>query len=147
MPSRRDGMAGGGTRGQALKDRSHEALQADVLGELLARCRAHAGAVSRRELVRAMRAIGHLRDLSEDVADRQIRAAINKLRRTHPLGALIASSSSGAGYRIALTAEELEAVLAEDERRAHSILQRTSIQRRKGLDALRALPYQQGRLL
>jgi hypothetical protein len=90
-----------------------------------------------------MRTSGHLKHLSDDLADRKVRQAIENLRRHSELGALITASSGNSGYFIAQDARELEMSLAEDERRARSILARTSSQRQKGLEALRALPLRQ----
>lgn len=126
---------------------SNDGLQEDVLAHLLAKGRGKASRIRRKDLVWAMKTCGHLKDLSDDVADRRVRHAIAGLRRTHQLGALICGTSSASGYWIANTVLELEDVLAEEDRRGRSILERVNRQRRQGLDAMRALPLKQGELL
>lgn len=118
-----------------------------MLAYLASKGRGKAHRVSRPDLVWAMRTAGHLKDLSDDVADRKVRAAIETLRRTHELGSLICGSSSASGYWLATTAVELEEVLSEEERRGRSILERVGQQRRRGLAAMKALPLEQGQLL
>jgi hypothetical protein len=122
-------------------------LERDVLAHLVAKCQGKTNRVERQQLVWLMRTSGHLKDLSNDLADRKVRQAIENLRRRSELGALICASSSEAGYWIASSAAELEDVLAEEEQRGKSILDRVSRQRKQGLQALRALPLAQGRLL
>jgi len=78
--------------------------------------------------------------------DRMCRRALEWLRRNDRLGALIASVASPAGYWIVGTAEELERSLAQRERAAKTALQTCSLQRRRGLEALKALPLEQGQL-
>ena len=130
-----------------MRGHSNDGLPEDVLAYLLAKCRGKASRIRRKDLVWAMKTCGHLKDLSDDVADRRMRHAISGLRRNHELGSLICGSSSASGYWIANTALELEEVLAEEDHRGRSILERVNQQRRRGLDAMRALPLEQGRLL
>ncbi len=130
-----------------MRRNSNEGLQADVLAFLLVKCQGKGSRVTRKHLVEAMRARGHLKDLSDDVADRQVRQALADLRRGHKLGALICGTSSASGYWIARSAPELEQVVVEQEHRGRSILEGASRQRRNGLEALRALPLEQGELL
>ncbi len=130
-----------------MRGSSERALREDVLAHLIARCRRKVDRITRQDLVWAMRTSGHLTGLSDDVADRKVRQAIAHLRRTHEFGALICGTSSASGYWIASTALELEDVLAEEDHRGRTILERVNHQRKRGLDALRALPFQQGRLL
>jgi len=78
--------------------------------------------------------------------DRRCRRAVEWLRRNDRLGALIASVASPAGYWIVGTAEELERSLVQRERAAKTALQTCSVQRQRGLEALKALPLEQGQL-
>ncbi|HAM40242.1 MAG TPA: hypothetical protein DCP69_02615 [Candidatus Omnitrophica bacterium] len=78
--------------------------------------------------------------------DRRCRRAVEWLRRNDRMGALIASVASPAGYWIVGSAEELERSLAQRERAAKTALQTCSLQRRRGLEALKALPLEQGQL-
>ena len=80
--------------------------------------------------------------------DRNIRDAIEEARGEPGEGSTVCSSSrQGGGYWQAGNADELEASISEEEGRGHSILTKTSSQRRHGLEWLRARPFEQARLL
>lgn len=79
-------------------------------------------------------------DLS--TADRMARKDIEEARKTTEWGALILPDP----YRIATSDEELAGFLASERRRGLSILVRVREQRRRGLEALRALPLRQGEM-
>jgi len=63
-----------------------------------------------------------------DVADREMRAAIEELRSAHPQGAWICADMRG-GYFMARDEEELGHYLQSDENRAAHLLQRVRNQR------------------
>ena len=63
-----------------------------------------------------------------DVAHREMRAAIEELRKAHPRGAWICADMRG-GYFMARDEEELDRYLQSDEKRAAHLLQRVRIQR------------------
>ena len=69
-----------------------------------------------------------LRLLMVDVSDREMRAAIEELRRGHAQGAWICADMRG-GYFMARNEEELDRYLQSDEKRAAHLLQRVRIQR------------------
>jgi hypothetical protein len=75
--------------------------------------------------------------------DREARLLIEEARRTTDWGALILPDP----YRLATSDDELAQFLGSERRRGLSILVRVRQQRRRGLDALRALPLRQGHLL
>jgi hypothetical protein len=82
-------------------------------------------------------------ELADHFGDREARLLIEEARRSTDWGALILPDP----YRLATSDEELAAFLASERRRGLSILQRVRQQRRRGLDYLRALPLEQGRLI
>ena len=57
-----------------------------------------------------------------NISDREMRQAIEELRRTDDLGALICSSSGSAGYWLAVDLDELLDSYREERRRAINIL-------------------------
>ena len=97
-----------------------------------------AGPIGRQEL-----ALAFARTYGCDLepADRLARRAIERARSTTDWGALILPEP----YRLAKTPEELAGFLASERHRGLTILARVREQRRRGLDALKALPLQQGR--
>ncbi len=62
------------------------------------------------------------------VSDREMRVAIEKLRRGHAHGAWICADLRG-GYFIARDAAEIDVHLSSDERRAQRLLERVRLQR------------------
>lgn len=56
------------------------------------------------------------------ISDREMRQAIEELRRTDDMGALICSSSGGGGYWLAVDLDELLESYREERRRAINIL-------------------------
>ena len=67
------------------------------------------------------------------VSDRDMRQGIEELRRDHPIGALICSSSGSGGYWLAESYGEVLASYQEERRRAMS----TMFTQRQRLDAAR----------
>jgi len=65
-----------------------------------------------------------------DVSDRDVRLAIEYLRNETVQGSLILSTSGNAGYWIAESLQELTQCIAEDRRRALSILVRIHKQKK-----------------
>lgn len=106
----------------------------------------HDRPISRKALVGALQAVGELRGLSPDYADRKARQVIQDLRTNHPVGARIVSTSRGAGYFFATSAEEIEECMAEEESRIASLSQKL-VNMRRAADRLRVQPMEQGRLL
>jgi hypothetical protein len=60
------------------------------------------------------------REEGDEVGDRAVREAIEVLRQTHPTGARIMSSSGWAGYWLAESPEEFDALYQEQRNRALS---------------------------
>ena len=58
----------------------------------------------------------------KNISDREMRQAIEELRRTDDQGALICSSSGGGGYWLAVDLDELLESYREERRRAINIL-------------------------
>lgn len=71
-----------------------------------------------------------MRRLELDLSDREMRTAIEGLRRDHPHGAWICADLRG-GYFIAGDEEELDRYLRTDERRALHLLQQVRNQRQQ----------------
>jgi len=65
-----------------------------------------------------------------DVSDRDVRLAIEYLRNQTKQGSLILSTSGSAGYWVAESLEEFTQCVAEDRRRALSILVRIHKQKK-----------------
>ena len=82
--------------------------------------------ISRDALRREVSSRSHL-----PVSDRLLRKVIERLRTDNTAGAYICSSTSGGGYYIAASFEELEAYLGSEDRRAKTILVRNSKQRQR----------------
>jgi hypothetical protein len=96
-------------------------LQEAILLELSA----HRGVdrrISRRDLLKEVRE-------KVSTSDREMRAAIEELRRGHAHGVWICADLRG-GYFMARDADEIEAFLSSDERRAQRLLERVRLQRR-----------------
>lgn len=66
-------------------------------------------------------------------SDREMRQAIEELRREHPIGALICSSSGVGGYWLAKDYDEVQASYNEERRRALTLM----VTMRKRLHAAR----------
>jgi hypothetical protein len=62
------------------------------------------------------------REETEQIGDRAIREAIETLRQSHPTGARIMSSSGWAGYWLAESPEEFDALYQEQRNRALNIM-------------------------
>ena len=73
--------------------------------------------------------LAELRLRLDNVSDREMRLAIEELRRGHAHGAWLCADLRG-GYFMAEDEEELERYLASDERRANKLLERVHSQRR-----------------
>ena len=71
---------------------------------------------------------GELNERLASVTDREMRAAIEDLRREHAQGAWICADMRG-GYFMARNAQEIEGNLASDERRAQRLMERVTLQR------------------
>jgi len=115
-------------------------LEETLLGYLKAKHRGLDRAITRGQLVWAMKTMGF------DVGDRQVRKALENLRARHPQGAWIMSSSETAGYWWAESEGEIQAANAED----YSRIQATSAKienRRRLLRHLEEERVMQGRLL
>ncbi len=80
-----------------------------------------------------------------DVDDRAVRRAIEKLRRTHPDGAFIISSSDESGYFWSEDPADLEAANAEDLSRMTSTREKMA-NRERALARVRARPLAQERM-
>jgi hypothetical protein len=129
--------------------RVHEASDdvRDMVRRVLLYHVGQANAISREDLAHEVASRLNLNGDMPDWFDRTVRQAIADLRDDDKMGALICSSSGASGYWIAADDDELEASLAEDDRRGKTILARSSHRRKTGLEQLRALPLVQERLL
>ena len=121
-------------------------LPSAILG--LVRHRRADDRIGRLELVGALRARGFFLDVSDETADRRMRAAIAVLRTTTEEGARIASTSDGSGYWYARSPEEIEVCAAGLASRISSINAAVRNMRREA-DRLKLQSQQleQGRLI
>lgn len=127
MPNPQGEETDGGTRHDFCSRRKEKSMSelntvAKQIIQILSSHKGPEARILRRDL------LAELQEEIGDVADREMRAAIEELRRMDRMGAWICADIRG-GYFMARDEEELNRYLQSDERRAANLLVRVRNQR------------------